>query len=112
MDIGAPCAPLPHPSPLLHWGPLLAIWSCSWGQNMGNMASTPPHADVQSGGKKDISYVDYNEANTTSMATTICTYLSQSPLERTSRLSHENSGGVPLLWVCTSVASASEAMLV
>jgi hypothetical protein len=31
---------------------------------MGNMASTPPHADVQSGGKKDISYVDYNEANT------------------------------------------------
>ena len=64
---------------------------------MGNMASTPPHADVQSGGKKDISYVDYNEANTTSMATTICTYLSQSPLERTSQLSRENSGGVPLL---------------
>ena len=80
---------------------------------MGNMASTPPHADVQSGGKKDISYVDYNEANTTSMATMICTYLSQSPLERTSRLSRENSGGVPLLlWVCTSIASASEAMLV
>ena len=79
---------------------------------MGNMASTPPHADVQSGGKKDISYVDYNEANTTSMATTICTYLSQSPLGRTSRLSRENSGGVPLLWVCTSIASASEAMLV
>ena len=79
---------------------------------MGNVASTPPHADVQSGGKKDISYVDYNEANTSSMATTICTYLSQSPLERTSRLSRENSGGVPLLWVCTSIASASEAMLV
>ena len=39
---------------------------------------------------------DYNEANTTSMATTICTYLSQSPLERTSRLAHENPGGVPL----------------
>jgi hypothetical protein len=79
---------------------------------MGNMASTPPHADVQSGGKKDISYVDYNKANTTSMATKICTYLSQSPLERNSRLPHGNSDGVPLLWVCTSVASASEAMLV
>jgi hypothetical protein len=79
---------------------------------MGNMASTPPNADVQSGGKKDISYVDYNEANATSMTTTICTYLSQSPLERTSRLAHGNSGGVSLLWVCTSVASASEAMLV
>ena len=79
---------------------------------MGNMASTPPHADVQSGGKKDISYVDYNEANTTSIATRICTYLSQSLLERNSRLPHGNSDGVPLLWVCTSVASASEAMLV
>jgi hypothetical protein len=55
---------------------------------MGNTASTPPHADVQSGGKKDISYVDYNEANTTGMATTICTYLSQPPLERISRLAH------------------------
>jgi hypothetical protein len=27
-------------------------------------------------------------------------------------VSRENSGGVPLLWVCTSIASASEAMLV
>jgi hypothetical protein len=79
---------------------------------MGNTASIPPHADVQSGGKKDTSYVDCSEANATSMATTICIYLSQPPLGRTSRLSRENSGGVPLLWACTSVASASEAMLV
>jgi hypothetical protein len=41
-------APLPCPFReylflllLLHWGGLLAIWSCSWGQHMGNMASTP-----------------------------------------------------------------------
>jgi hypothetical protein len=34
------------------------------------MASAPPHADAQSGGKKDISYIEYNEGITAILAAT------------------------------------------
>jgi hypothetical protein len=39
------------------------------------MASAPPQADAQSGGKKDISYIEYNEGITALLVTILCTYL-------------------------------------
>ena len=63
--------------------------------------SPPPHADAHSGGKKYISCMDYDDGNTTSTTTTICTYLNLSPLYRSARLAHRNSDGGPQLWVYT-----------
>jgi hypothetical protein len=76
------------------------------------MASAPPHADAQSGGKKDISYIEYNEGITAILATILCTYLTHYPLQQTPRLQYQISVGPPLHWVCTSIASTIEAVLV
>jgi hypothetical protein len=66
------------------------------------MASAPPRPAAQSADKKDMSRTNYNGGITTNLATKLCTYLFQLPLQQTPRLQYQNSVGAPLHWVCTS----------
>ena len=60
-----------------------------------------------------MSRTNYNGGITTTLATKLCTYLFQlPPLQQTPRLQYQISVGAPLHWVCTSIASTSEAVLV
>ena len=57
-----------------------------------------------------MSRTNYNGGITTTLATKLCTYLFQLPLQQTQRLQYQISVGAPLHWVCTSIASTSEAV--
>ena len=96
MQFNAPPV-LHHPSPTTYYAKptshLLAIWSCSWGQTM---ASAPPRPAAQSVDKKDMSRTNYNGGITTTLATKLCTYLFQLPLQQTPRLRYQISVGAPL----------------
>ena len=59
-----------------------------------------------------MSRTNYNGGITTALATKLCTYLFQLHLQQTPRLQYQISVGAPLHWVCTSIASTSEAVLV
>jgi hypothetical protein len=64
-----------------------------WGQTM---ASAPPRPAAQSIDKKDMSRTNYNGGITTTLATKLCTYIFQLPLQQTPRLQYQISVGAPL----------------